>query len=66
MEKMRIRTNVRMFKIMHMPIKVGICTCATNANSQILLGINYAPIINKFFFSKNILCLKNNKIVTEI
>ena len=31
------------------------------------VGINYAPIINRInYLSENILCLKNDKIVTEI
>ena len=31
------------------------------------MGINYAPIINRInYLSENILCLKNDKIVTEI
>ena len=50
---MIIRTNVCMFKIMHMPIKAGICTCATYANCQTLLGINYAPVINEIIFQDN-------------
>ena len=31
------------------------------------MGINYASIINRIYYlSKNILCLKNDKIVTEM
>ena len=31
------------------------------------MGINYAPIINRInYLSENILCLKNDKIVTKI
>ena len=33
---MSVHVNVRMFKIMHMPIKVGVRTYVTYANCRIL------------------------------